>query len=264
MEIQGRTALVTGATGGLGAAVARGLAARGAKLVLTGRKVDVLERLATEIGGKAIPADIADPAQLDRLLAEAGELDIVIANAALPAGGPLSDFTVEEIDRALAVNLRSVIVLAKHTTEGMVRRGSGRFVIMNSLQGKVATAGSAIYSATKYGLRGFASALHQDLHGTGVGVSVVFPGFIREAGLFADSGAKLPPWVGTKSPVDVANAVVRAIERERLEVDVAPLGLRAGALFGGTFPSLGAFVTRKMGGHRIAQDIVAGQRDKRT
>ena len=90
--------------------------------------------------------------------------------------------------------------------------------------------GSSLYSATKFGLRGFAAGLRQDVHGRGVEVTVVFPGFVSDAGMFADSGVALPRWVGTRTPDQVAAAVVKGIEEGRAEMDVAPLGLRAGAL----------------------------------
>ena len=121
---------------------------------------------------------------------------------------------------------------------------------MSSLSGKAATAGSSIYNATKFGLRGFAGALRAELRPHGVGVSAVFPGFIREAGMFAESGVKLPAGVGTRTPQDVADAVVSAIERNRGEVDVAPLSLRLGATFSGIAPEISATVTRRMGGER--------------
>ena len=97
----------------------------------------------------------------------------------------------------------------------------------------------------------------------GVGVSLVSPGFVRDAGMFADSGASLPPGVGTSTPEDVAAGVVRAIERDRGEVDVAPLPLRAGARLAGLAPGLTAGVQAKLGSFQVARDIGAGQRDKR-
>ncbi len=99
-------------------------------------------------------------------------------------------------------------------------------MFVSSLSGRAASARSSLYNATKFGLRGFALALRMDLRAQGVGVSLVSPGFIRDAGMFADSGAPLPPGVGTRSPQDVARAVAEAIERNRAEVDVAPLSLR--------------------------------------
>jgi short-subunit dehydrogenase len=264
MNLGGRTALVTGATGGVGTAIARGLWARGvSRLLLSGRRTEVLEPLASELGGRALECDLSDPAAVDRLADEAVDVDVLVANAALPASGHLTTFTQEEIDRALAVNLRAPMALARRLVEPMIARGSGHLVFMASLSAKTASPGGSVYSATKFGLRGFALALRQDLRPHGVGVSVVSPGFIRDAGMFHDSGAKLPPFVGTSSPEQVAKGVVRAIERNRAEVEVAPLGLRAGAAAGGLLPELAANVQRRLGGDRISEQMAEGQRPKR-
>jgi uncharacterized protein len=264
MQISGSTVLLTGATGGLGQAIARSLHRRGGKLILTGRRVDVLEPLAGELGGaRTLAVDLSDRAAVDRLVAEAGEVDILVANAALPGSGRLESFTMEEIDRALDVNLRAPIALAHALVPGMVRRGRGHLSFMSSLSGKSPSPQTSIYNATKFGLRGFAGALRADLREEGVEVSAVFPGFIREAGMFSDSGTELPPGVGTRSPQDVADAVVKAIERNRGEIDVAPLPLRLGAAFSGLAPELAATASRKMGAHKIASDLAAGSTDKR-
>lgn len=262
-EIRGMTALLTGASGGIGQAIARALAARGATLILTGRRVDVLEPLAVELGGRALAVDLSDRDAPERLAAEAGDVDILVNNAALPASGTLDDYTLDQLDRALDVNLRAPIALAKLLTEPMARRGRGHVVFISSLSGKSAQPGGSLYSATKFGLRGFALALREDLRDRGVGVSSVFPSFIRGAGMFAESGAELPAGVGTRTPEDVAAGVVRAIERDRPEVDVAPLSLRLGAVASGVAPGLSATVSRRLGAARVASEIAAGQREKR-
>jgi short-subunit dehydrogenase len=263
MNVSGSTVLLTGATGGLGQAIARDLSGKGARLILTGRRTDVLEPLASELGARALAVDLGDPTEIGRLLSEAGELDILVANAALPASGKLDSFTIEQIDRALEVNLRAPIVLAHALAPAMVERGRGHLLFMSSLSGKTGTAGSSIYNATKFGLRGFAMAMRAELYGTGVGVSAVFPGFIREAGMFAEAGVQLPAGVGTRSPKDVAEAVVQAIERNRGEVDVAPMALRLGSAFSGIAPELAATVTRKTGGEKIGHQLADAQRGKR-
>ena len=263
MNISGSTVLITGATGGIGQAIARAMHARGGELILTGRRTDVLEPLARELDARAIAVDLSDAAEIERLVSEAGEVDILIANAALPATGTLDDYTVEQIDRALDVNLRAPIVLAHALAPGMVGRGRGQLVFISSLAGKTASPGSALYNASKFGLRGFAGALRADLRRSGVGVSTVFPGFIRDAGMFADTGATLPPGVGTRSPEDVARAVVGAIERNRGEVDVAPLPLRAGTAFASLAPELAGNIQRRLGAERISEMMVAAQREKR-
>ncbi len=263
MKLPGSTVLLTGATGGIGHAVARELHGRGARLILTGRRAEVLHGLAAELDAQVLAADLADRAAVDRLLGEAGDVDILVANAALPGTGLLEDFTVEELDRVLDVNLRAPIVMARALAPGMAARGGGHLVFVSSLAGKAATAHSAMYNATKFGLRGFALALRADLRAQRVGVSLVCPGFIRDAGMFADSGAKLPPGVGTRTPQDVARAVADAIERNRGEVDVAPLPLRAGTIFASVAPSLAASVTRMTGADKLADAVAAGQREKR-
>jgi len=263
VNLAGRTVLLTGATGGLGHAIARRLHAVGAQLVLTGRRADVLEALAAETRALTVAVDLSDPVAVDGLAEACADVDILVANAGLPASGQLTSFSVEEIDRALAVNLRAPMVLARHLAERMVVRRSGHLVFMSSLAGKVGPARGSIYSATKFGLRGFAQSLREDVRPSGVGVSAIFPGFVRDAGLFHDSGATVPSWVGTSAPDDVAEAVVRAIEGNRGEIDVAPLGMRAGTRVAGLAPDLAAAVQRRLGGQRIAEQHVTGQADKR-
>ena len=263
MSVVSGNVLLTGATGGIGHSIARAFAAQGADLVLTGRRADVLEPLAAEVGGRALACDLGDGAAVDRLVAVAGAVDVLVANAALPASGPLLEYTQEQIDRALEVNLRAPIALARALAPGMVERGRGHLVFISSLAGKAAAPRSSLYSATKFGIRGFALCLREDLRSTGVGVSIVFPGFIRNAGMFADSGAELPRGIGTRRPQQVASAVIRAIERNRAEIDVAPLPLRAGAIFAGLAPELAANVSRRLGSEKIAHAVGSTQQDKR-
>src|SRR5262249_54922035 len=113
----------------------------------------------------------------------------------------------------------------------MAARRSGHMVFVSSLAGKSATPLASIYAATKFGLRGFALSLRADLSSQGVGVSLVSPGFIRDAGLLADSGAGAPPGMGTGTPADVGAAVLKAIERDKVEIVVAPIHQRALAHF---------------------------------
>jgi NADP-dependent 3-hydroxy acid dehydrogenase YdfG len=263
VQLSGARVLLTGATGGLGQAMARALARRGAQLVLTGRRTDVLEPLAAETGASIIAVDLADRDAVDRLARQAGDVDVLVANAGLPGSGRLEAFSQEDVDRVLDVNLRAPIALAQALTPGMVERGRGQLVFISSLSGKASAPGSSLYSATKFGMRGFALGLRADLHGKGVGVSTVYPGFIRDAGMFHDAGTKLPKGVGTKTPDDVAAAVVRAIERNPPEIDVAPLGLRAGAVLAGVAPGLAAAIARRLGADAISDRVSTGQAGKR-
>lgn len=257
------TVLLTGASGGIGHAIARAFAARGAQLVLTGRRAEVLEPLAAELGGRALALDLAERDAVARLVEQAGDVEILVANAALPASGTLDDYSIEQIDRALDVNLRAPIALAKELSEPMTRRGHGHLVFISSLAGKSSAPGSSLYSATKFGLRGFALGLREDLREAGVGVSTIFPGFIRDAGMFAKAGVTLPRGVRTRTAEDVAQAVVRAVERDKAEIDVAPLPLRVGAAFAGIAPELSGRTSRRLGSTVIAARLAAAQRGER-
>lgn len=264
MRVAGKTVLLTGATGGIGAAIAHDLSAAGARLVLTGRRTEVLEPLAEAVGARIVTADLGDDEQLRRLIAEASEIDVLVANAALPGSGRLLDLSLEEIDRVLEVNLRAPIVLTRELAPLLAARGAGHIVLVSSLAGKAATPGTSMYNATKFGLRGFGLAMRQELHDRGVGVSIVSPGFVRDAGMYADSGVKLPPGMGTVSPQRVARAVRRAIERDRAEVDVAALGVRAGAKFAFLAPEVAARLSARLGSTKITDSFAAGQADKRS
>jgi short-subunit dehydrogenase len=265
VQLQDSTVLLTGATGGIGQAIARALDERGARVLLTARRTEQLEQVAAALGGRprVLPADLTQADDAVALADRAGPVDVLVANAALPASGPIDDFSTAEIDRALDVNLRAPIHLTWALLPGMTDRGRGHLVFVSSLSGKVASAGSSLYSATKFGLRGFASGLRQDLHESGVGVTVVFPGFISDAGMFAEAGVRLPRGVGTRTPEQVAEAVVSGIEDDRAEIDVAPLGLRAGALMSTLAPATAARLQRRLGSARLADAIARGQRPKR-
>jgi short-subunit dehydrogenase len=256
--------LITGATGGLGQAIARAFAARGATLMLTGRRADVLDSLVAQVGGRAVACDLADREQVNRLIEEARDIgvDVLVANAALPATGLLTAVPQEKIDRILEVNLRAPVALARALAPGMMERRRGHMVFMSSLSGKAASASSSLYAATKFGLRGFALSIREDLRPYGVGASVVLPGFIRDAGMFADAKVKLPPGIGTRTSQDVAAAVISAIERNRAEVEVAPATLRIGATFAGAAPALAATGQRLLGGRKLASELASGQRSK--
>jgi uncharacterized protein len=264
MRLQGATVLLTGATGGIGRATARALDARGARVLLSARRADVLERLRAELGGRpeSLPTDLSDPAGVAALAERAGHVDALVANAGVPASGRIESLSVEQIDQALDVNLRAPIQLTQAVLPRMLERGSGHLLYVSSLSGKVASPRGSLYSATKFGVRGFAAGVREDVEPKGVGVTVVYPGFVSEAGMFADSGARLPPWVGTRTPQQVAEAVVRGIEDERAEIDVAPLALRAGSLLATLAPVTVARLQRRLGSVGVADSIAKGQRPR--
>lgn len=268
MDLEGKRVLLSGATGGLGRAIAEELAGHGAKLVLSSRKKDDLQALAESLPGgarrhKVIVADLAEPGAAEKLVKDAGNVDGLVANAALPASGKLDNFSSNEVQRALRVNIESPILMARAIAPKLAKKGEGHLVFMSSLSGKVGSPRASLYSATKFGLRGFAFGLREDMHPHGVGVSIVSPGFVREAGMFHDAGSKPPPMVGTTTPKKVAKAVVRAIERDRNEITVAPMRQRFIAEVGYRHPEFAGRVQRRGGADRIADELAAGQADKR-
>jgi short-subunit dehydrogenase len=267
MNLSGRKALLTGATGGLGRAIAQALAERGARLTLSARNREALEAMAAELPGAGhdvLPADLAEPDAAERLAAEARGTEILIANAGLPAAGWLGDFSPEQVKRALRVNLEAPMLMAQALYPQMLEAGSGHLVFVSSLAGKAASPRSSIYNATKFGLRGFALGLRGDLASRGVGVSVVSPGFIRDAGMFADAGSKAPPGMGTARPDQVGAAVVKAIEHNRAEITIAPLRQRAAVHLALMSPALGVRAQSSGLGQKSAEAIAKGHpTDKR-
>ena len=263
VPLPGARVLLTGATGGIGAAIARRLADAGASLSLVARRGAELDALAAQVGARAIRCDLAERGQLDALLAAAGEVDVLVACAALPASGRLTALEQRDIDRALEVNLRAPVALARALAPAMVARRRGQLVFIGSLSGMAATAGASVYCATKFGLRGFALALRAELAPGGVGVSHVQPGFVSEAGMYADTAIKLPRWLGTRPPSAVAEAVAQAIERDRGEITVAPATMRVGAQIASLAPGLAAWANRRLGGDRLALEFEERQAAKR-
>ncbi|WP_042430047.1 SDR family NAD(P)-dependent oxidoreductase [Streptacidiphilus anmyonensis] len=267
MQIHGARVLLTGASGGIGHTLAHTLARHGAKLVLTGRRTDALQALADSLPSasshQVLAADLGERSGPEKLVAEAGDVQILVANAALPSSGDVLEYTAEQIDRSLDVNLRAPVLLARLLAPRMVEARQGHLAMIGSISGRVASPGSSLYNAAKFGLRGFTLGLRQDLHGSGVGVSLVQPGFVRDAGMFADTGATPPRGTGTVTPQRVADQTVRAIERNLAEVNVAPLGLRIGSAVGGLFPTLADTVQRRGADPATLHQIADAQRHKR-
>ena len=247
MQIQGSTILVTGASGGLGTAIARDLRARGAQLVLTARNAELLDALAAELDAEVLVADLTDRGDVERVAARAASCEVLVANAGVGDDPPFDDLTEDDIDFAIDVNLRSPIVLSHAYAKARISAGKpGQIVLVGSLSGLAASPGTRLYNATKFGLRGFALSFNQELDGTGVGCSLVAPGFIRDAGMFHNGSIDLPPGVRTKAPQDVADGVVTAITHNRPEVFVAPVELRLASTLASVAPGLSAAVLKKV------------------
>jgi NAD(P)-dependent dehydrogenase (short-subunit alcohol dehydrogenase family) len=218
--LAGEVALVTGASSGIGAATGRELARRGAVVVLAARRADALEIEAEAIRGAggqalAIPADVTDRTQLTQLaeqtMATFGRVDVLVNNAGASWAKPLASSRPDEVVRLVEVNLLGAMLLTHAVLPGMLERRHGSIVSVVSLSGRVAM--EPLYSATKYGLRGFSLALRRQVAGSGVSVSLVSPGNIRTA--MTDHLAVRMP-----GPELVATTVADLTTRPRREVVV--------------------------------------------
>ncbi len=186
-DLSGRNALVTGASGGLGAAIARTLHAAGASVGLSGTRTAPLEALAAELGDRAhvLPCDLSDAAALAALPGQAaaamGSVDILVNNAGITRDGLFVRMSDDDWDQVIAVNLTSVARLSKAVLRGMMKARWGRIVNISSVVGATGNAGQANYAAAKAGMVGLSKALAQEVAGRGITVNCVAPGFIATA-----------------------------------------------------------------------------------
>lgn len=186
-DLSGRKALVTGASGGIGAAVARTLHAQGALVGLHGTRVEKLEELASELGerAKVLPANLSNRAEVKELAAKAeAELegvDILVNNAGITRDGLFVRMSEEDWDTVLEVNLGSVFLLTRALTHAMMRRRWGRIINVTSVVGVTGNPGQTNYAASKAGLIGFSKSLAQEIATRNVTVNCVAPGFIETA-----------------------------------------------------------------------------------
>jgi 3-oxoacyl-[acyl-carrier protein] reductase len=185
-DLSTRRALVTGGTGGIGEAVARALHAQGAAVVITGRRGDVLERLAAELGPRVVPvvADLAEPAAADTLMkaAEAdGPVDILVNNAGITKDMLAMRMKDEDWSAVIETNLSAVFRLSRAGLKGMMKRRHGRIINIGSVVGATGNPGQVNYAAAKAGLVGMTKALAAELGSRGITVNCVAPGFIDTA-----------------------------------------------------------------------------------
>src|SRR4051794_2522950 len=200
MEIAGRTALVTGAAGGLGERLARALAAEGARVVLSGRNEDALRALAQELGGEVVLADLVSRDDVHRLAREAGEVDILVNNAGIELSRRYVDLTDDELDQMVAINLVAPMLLTRDLVGGMLARGRGHVVFIASMSGKVGVSCNEPYAATKAGLIGVTRSLRAEFRDAPVGFSAVSPGFIAATGMWERMNEPAPLLAGEAKP----------------------------------------------------------------
>jgi short-subunit dehydrogenase len=264
---KGRTALVTGASRGIGPLIARRIASHGGHVVLTGRSAADLESVAAELaaaGGdvSVIPADLTQPGAAEALARavedQHGGGDLLVNNA---GGDPLREFhtmTLEENLRTLQLNLIAPVALSHAVLPGMLRRGRGHIVNISAMAGRVSFPYTEVYAAAKDGLIGFTRVLRADYHARGVSASVLILGAIRGAGqgqrMLDESGMKTS---GFMAPAEsVARAVVKAVTKDRAELVVMPGPGRLLRAVMDYFPALGPALNRAAGATTTMQKII--------
>jgi short-subunit dehydrogenase len=258
IELRGSTALVTGASAGIGLAVARRLAQSGANLVLAARRPELLEEAAASLrslGVKAIavPTDVSHREALEALVQRAvGEfstIDVLVNNAGVEAFRPYEELPLERIADTIAVNLTSALMLTRLVIPHMLKAGRGHVVNMASTAGKFGPAYGATYGTTKSGLINFSQALRAEYHGRGISASAICPGFTEQGGIYdrmrEQSGRKAPFFVGSTTAEHVAEAVIRAIQRDKAELIVNWPPLRPLTVLAALFPTLGGALIRR-------------------
>ncbi len=260
MNLKGANAIVTGGSRGIGPYIARALARQGTNVALAARDAERLETVRNEIEGLgvkalSIPTDVNladDRRKLIELASSGlGEIDLLVNNAGIEPTSAFVDIDESRIVDTIDTNLTSCLLLMRAVLPAMVERGKGQVVNIASMAGKIPIPYDSIYSATKFALVGASHAVRSELRGTGVGVSVICPGFVVDAGMYADAvdetGVAAPAIAGTSRPEQVANAVVRAARHDVAEVIVTPLSGRPLAAAAAVAPSIGQVMMRLTG-----------------
>jgi short-subunit dehydrogenase len=273
-ELKGRTALVTGASGGLGTHIARRLAREGMNVVVSGRREDALATVAQELRGLGVkadpvPADLADLSQIDSLVerseAALGAIDVLVNNAGVETTSAFASYTREELTSSINVNLTAPLLLTHRVVGGMLSRGRGHVVFISSAAGKVGPAYQEPYAATKAGLIGLTQSLRAEYLDSAVGFSVVCPGFIAGDGMYQrmlEEGLKSNRLMGETTTAKVTDSVIDAIRRDLPEVIETGAPLRPMLAIGQLAPRLVERVAPRFGitdlFHRVA---VSRERD---
>ena len=254
VDLSKKVVVLTGASRGIGKAIAVDLAREGASLVLAARDVAGLEAVAEEVRRYDAPVqmvrtDVTDPADRAALIeaAEAvGPVEVLINNAGVEYPVSVMDHRSDEVEREIAVNLTAPIELTRLALAQMIPRKRGAVVMVSSMSGKSPTPYNAIYAATKYGLNGFTASLRIELRETGVHAGVCCPSFVADAGMWADGGVRAPAML-REVGLDKVVAGVRAVIDGKPEVLVTPTPVRPLLALGQVFPKLDQAMLSRLG-----------------
>ncbi|HEX8076001.1 MAG TPA: SDR family NAD(P)-dependent oxidoreductase [Thermoleophilaceae bacterium] len=270
MELRGCCAVVTGASSGIGAATARALADRGARVALVARTRDALEEVAADIGRSGATAavhaaDLTDAraaaSAAEAIRGDLGVPDVLVNNAGAGRFLFIDETAPDEAESMMAVPYFAAFNMTRAVLPDMLARDSGRVLIVNSPASYVAWPGACGYTAARFAMRGFTEGLRADLHGTGVGVSSVTAGKVRSPYFDNNPGSEeriptITRIIRTLTPEEVAHAVVDALERDKRDVYV-PLMLRMNVLQSRFMPRLSSWVLARTGAKR---PVAAGER----
>lgn len=254
--IAGKTALLTGGSRGLGPFIGRALARQGVNLALTARSKDSLNSVAAELNGLgvrviAVAADITDDESRKDLLkqvkTEFGRIDILVNNAGIEWVSRYTDLSPDFIQTMIQTNQIAPMVLTRLVLPDLLTRDSGHIVTISSLGGTKGSPYSATYAATKAGLIAWSSGIREELRGSGVSASVICPGFVAEAGMFAAYKKKAPKLLGATTPKKVADAVIRAIKKDIGRVIVNPGPVWPMQMLDAIHPAIGTWLLRNFG-----------------
>jgi len=262
-QLRGRTALVTGASGGIGREIAGHLAKEGMNVVVSGRREDVLAEVVAElrergVSSEAVPADLGDLSQIDPLIerseAALGGIDVLVNNAGLETVGAFTAYSREQLTSMVDVNLTAPMLLTHRVVPGMLERGRGHVVFISSLAGKLGPAYNEPYAATKAGLIGLSQSLRAEYSKTPVGFSAICPGFTAGDGMYqrmVDEGVSSNRMLGETTLEKVADRVVEAIRRDRPEVVESGSPVRPLLAMGQLAPRLSERMVERFGGTEI-------------
>jgi short-subunit dehydrogenase len=268
--LRDKCVIVTGASRGIGAAIARRLAREGMRLAIVARSADALAALARELSQSGPPAitiaaDLSHMAALDsvveRALRALGKVDVLVNNAGIDGYRSYPNETDAQTREMLELNLLAPMLLARKVLPGMLAQGSGHIVNVASLAGKNGTPFCVTYSSSKAGLIGFTHSLRAELSGSGVSASVISPGFISDEGMFSErqrsSGVEVSKLLGTSRSEDVASAVVRALREDRVELLVNPGPIRAMQALSAFAPGLASWIQKRIGVNAMLRRLAA-------
>ena len=254
--LKGKFVLLTGGSRGIGSIIAEALAKRGAHLALAARSVEGLNSVAEHLQSfgiqtMVVPVDLSQTSEQQKLVKNVlegfGRIDILINNAGLETEGAYLGLSWEEIQKTVEVNLLAPMSLTYQVLPHMLERKEGHIVNIASVAAKIGAPFAATYSGTKAGLAEWTRGLRLELKGTGVHFSTVLPGYINEVGMFAKFHLKSPGLLGSASPYQVANAVLKAIEKEKLELFVNSSPVRLLNVACEISPTLGDWLKKVLG-----------------